>query len=58
MWDEDKYFQELARRLLDAYTIEDILDISETDPVDLLAELIRTNQITINVEDFELDDKE
>jgi len=60
MFNEETFFRNIARRLLDHYTIEEMLEIQEIDAVDWLAELIMTNQMPIDLieEEFYGDDPE
>lgn len=53
MFGEEGFYYDLARKLLDAYSLDQVLEIAEADPVDILAELLMSQQLLLNLEDFE-----
>lgn len=48
MFGEEKYFLDLSRKLLDMYTIDELLYELDLDPVDFLADLIMTGQLNVD----------
>jgi hypothetical protein len=52
MFDEEKYYWNIAQKLLDGYTMDEILLISGLPPQEALVELMMANVIDIDMEDF------
>lgn len=48
MFGEEKYYLDLSRKLLDMYTIDELLYELDIDPVDYLADLIMTGQLNVD----------
>jgi len=55
VFDEEKYYWNIAQKLLDGYTMDEILLIAGLPPQEALVELMMANVIDIDMEDFYLE---